>query len=232
MTRIVVLAGGVPHAHDYADIGRALAATIAAQGHDVTVVDRPEIAADALDDADALVVDALWWRMEGDVYDPWREEWAYSPPSATREALTSFVAGGGGLLALHTASICFDDWPEWGAIVGGAWNWGRSSHPPANAVRPLVVAEHPVVAGVATAIAEHDDMRDEVYGDLTLEDGIDVLAIARRSADDGDQPVVWAHQYGAGRVVYVGFGHDADSIEHPVNQRLIAQGLAWILEEH
>ena len=231
MTRIVVLAGGVPHAHDYAGIGRALAATIATEGYDVAVVDRPELAAEALDGAAALVVDALWWRMEGEVYSRWREEWAYSPSQDTRDALASFVAGGGGLLALHTASICFDDWPEWGAIVGGAWDWGRSSHPPASSVHPRVVAEHPVVAGVATVMAEHDDMRDEVYGGLALEDGIDVLATARRNPDDSDQPVVWAHRYGAGRVVYVGFGHDAESIEHPVTRRLVAQGLGWILEE-
>ena len=231
MTRIVVLAGGVPHAHDYAGIGRALGETLGAQGHDVTVVDRPELAAGALDGAGALVVDGLWWRMEGEAYARWRDEWAYSPSPETRDTLAAFVAGGGGLLALHTASICFDDWPEWGAIVGGAWHWGRSSHPPAGAVRPQIVADHPVVRGVAAVIADHDDMRDEVYGDMLLADGIEVLATARRTPDDGDQPVVWAHHYGAGRVVYLGFGHDADSIEHPVNRRLITQALAWILEE-
>ena len=98
-------------------------------------------------------------------------------------------------------------------------------------MHPRIVGDHPVVDGVAAAIAGHADMRDEVYGDLVLADGVEVLATARRTPDDGDQPVVWAHQYGAGRVVYLGFGHDAESIAHPAIRHLIVQGLAWILEE-
>ena len=227
MSRVVMLAGGSPHAHDFAATGAALAELAVGLGHDVTVTDDPDDAARLLaDDVDALVVDGLWWRMEGAAYDPWRDEHAYSPPPATRDAITTHVHDGGGLLAVHTASICFDDWPEWGDVVGGSWRWGVSSHPPVGAVTASVVGGHPVVDGLPATIV----LDDEVYGDLDLCGGIDVLVTARRTPDDVDQPVVWLHRYGAGRVVYDGFGHDVESIRHPAHARLIARSLSWILE--
>ena len=223
MTRVVVLAGGVPHAHDFAATGAALADLYRAAGDTVAVVDHPDAVVAALAGADVLVVSALYWTMAGDAYDAWRAEWAYTTPPATRRAIAEFVGGGGGLVANHTASICFDDWPEWGDIVGGAWQWGVSSHPPAGPVHARVAVEHPVVAGVG----EQFELVDEVYGDLAVRPGIEVLATAQRTPDDADQPVVWAHRYGAGRVVYDGFGHDAASITDANNARVLTQALEW-----
>lgn len=229
MSAVVVLAGGSPHAHDFDAIRAALVDVVTSAGHDVVDTADPDTAAVLLDEADALVVDGLWWRMLGDAYDAWRDAHAYSPPESTRRALVGFVADGGGLVALHTTSICFDDWPEWGDVVGGSWRWGHSSHPPYGPVRADVVADratHPVVAGLPATI----QLDDEVYGDLDLRSGIDVLVTARRAPDDAEQPVVWTHRYGSGRVVYDGFGHDADSIRHRDNSRLIAQALAWTVD--
>lgn len=226
-----MLAGGSPHAHDFDAIGHALADLAEAAGHRAELVDDPDAAAERLtaggtDDEtiDVLVVDGLWWRMEGELYDRWRDAHAYSPPASTRIALERFVRDGGGLVALHTAPICFDDWPEWGDVVGGAWQWGVSSHPPYGDVRAEVVAEHPVVAGLGPAI----ELRDEVYGDLAIRPGVEVLAVARRHEGDAEQPVVWAHRHGHGRVVFDGFGHDADSVAHPANARLITQAIEWV----
>lgn len=227
MSRVVVLAGGSPHAHDFAATGAELVELAADLGHDVTFTDDPDAAAAMLDEADALVVDGLWWRMDGEAYDRWRETYAYSPPPATRDAITMHVRNGGGLLAVHTASICFDDWPEWGDVVGGAWRWGVSSHPPFGPVTARVVDDHPIVAGLPDTI----ELDDEVYGDLALRDDIEVLVSARRTPDDDLQPVVWSHRYGDGRVVYDGFGHDVDSIRHPVHRTLLERSLTWITEE-
>ena len=145
--------------------------------------------------------------MLDDVYEPWRE-FAYSTPAATSSAIEGFVRDGGGLVALHTAPICFDDWPGWGDIVGGSWRWGVSSHPPLGPVSAQVVADHAVVAGLSSTI----ELVDEVYGDLDVRGGVQPLAVARRTEDDADQPVVWTHQCGRGRVVFNGFGHDVESI--------------------
>lgn len=230
--RVVVLAGGSPHAHDFGPVGEALADVLTAAGWAVTVTATPDEAAAELvagpaapaGPAEALVVDGLWWRMLGEAYDRWRPDHAYSPAADVRAALTDFVAGGGGLVALHTAVICFDDWPGWADLVGASWRWGVSSHPPKGPVVARVVADHPVVAGLGPELRLHD----EVYGGLDVAPGVDVLAVARRMPEDADQPVVWTHRHGAGRVVFDGFGHDAASIRHPGNARLVAQAVAWV----
>lgn len=225
MNHVVVLAGGVPHAHDFAANGEALATLFRSSGHDVDVVDHPDLAALQLSETvDALVVCALYWTMAGDAYDAWRPEWAYATSAETRQRISEFVREGGGLLAIHTASICFDDWAEWGDIVGGAWSWGVSSHPEFGAVRADVIAAHDVVRGVDATV----ELSDEVYGDLRLRPDIEVLATARRTHDDADQPVLWAHRYGRGRVVYDGFGHDANSIDDAVNAKILKQALEWV----
>jgi hypothetical protein len=234
MSGVLLLAGGSPHAHDFDSSGAAMAEVISALGCDVQTCDNPDTAADLLDAArdpdipsiDALVVLGLWWRMAGDVYDPWRERHAYITPAATRLALTSFVDQGGGLLAMHTSPICFDDWPGWADIVGGRWRWGISSHPPFGCVNAqIAAADHPVVKGSPSVL----ELDDEVYGDLEIRDSVEVLAVARRDESDDDQPVVWAHRFGAGRVVFDCFGHDVASICHPDHTRIIEQAITWIL---
>ncbi len=225
MTRVLLLTGGSPHAHDVAAIGTALDRVLSGAGHEITRVSHPDEAADLLRDAqhDVLVVHGLWWRMLDDAYEPWRE-FAYSTPSSTRETIDGFVRGGGGLLALHTAPICFDDWPGWGDIVGGSWQWGISSHPPVGPVSARIAADHPVVAGLSSTIG----LVDEVYGDLDVRDGIEPLVVAQRTDSDADQPVVWTYRCGDGRVVFDGFGHDETSIAHSDNARLIVQAVDWV----
>jgi type 1 glutamine amidotransferase len=43
--------------------------------------------------------------------------------------------------------------------------------------------------------------------------------------------VVWAHRFGAGRVVYDGFGHDAASINDPHHAALIRAAARWCAKE-
>lgn len=225
MTRVLLLTGGSPHAHDFPAIGASLGTVLSAAGHDVVRVGHPDEAADRLvgGQHDVLVVHGLWWRMLDDVYEPWRE-FAYSTPPSTRETIEGFVRGGGGLLALHTAPICFDDWPGWGDIVGGSWHWGISSHPPVGPVSARIVSDHPVVAGLSSTI----ELVDEVYGDLDVRDGTETLALAKRSDGDAGQPVVWTYRCGDGRVVFDGFGHDDTSIADADHARLIRQAVDWV----
>ena len=220
MKRALLITGGPPYAHDFQASGAALAAVAEAAGFNVTITDDFE---HDLDDFDVLVVNALRWRMLLDRYDPWRADWAYSPSEQAREVIASFVEAGGGLVGSHTAAICFDDWPEWRHVLGGAWNWERSSHPPQAPVTIDVVA-HALTEGLTEQIR----LCDEVYGDLDLADGIDPVGFGRRTDDDAAQPVIWTHHYGRGRVVYNGLGHDAASILSPTNARLYTNALRWV----
>lgn len=231
MARVLVLTGGPDHAHDYDALGASLTWVIEGGGHEIIgVFDDPDAAADRLrqGDVDVLAINALRWRMHGERYDAWRDEWAYSTPASTRAAIAGFVAAGGGLFGNHTASICFDDWPEWGDVLGGSWVWDHSSHPPAGLiaidVEPRADDPHPVTAGLPRLF--HLD--DEVYGDLDLRVGIEPLAWGHRSSDDRAQPLVWAHRYGEGRVVYDGLGHDARSLNDAVHVRLIRNAVDWV----
>jgi hypothetical protein len=225
VTSVLLLTGGSPHAHDFDAIGDALDDALAEGGHDVIRVGHPDAAADMLagGDIDVLVVHGLWWRMLDDVYEPWRE-FAYSTPLSTRATFDGFVRGGGGLVALHTAPICFDDWPGWGDVVGGAWRWGVSSHPPLGPVSGRIITDHPVVDGLSATI----ELVDEVYGDLDVRDGVEPLAVARRNELDAEQPVVWTYRCGDGRVVFDGFGHDPASIAHVDNRTMILQAVDWV----
>mgnify|MGYP003334118967 FL=1 len=231
MTAALLLTGGPDHAHDFNASGSALADVIAAAGFDVVIEHDPDRAAAKLTQGfRVLVVNALRWRMFGDRYDPWRPEWGYTTPESTRRSLAAFVAEGGGLVGVHTASICFDDWPEWGDILGGAWEWGVSSHPPVGAVSARVAegsTGHDVLGVAPVALS----LNDEVYGDMSMRPGVQVLMVAKRTPTDDDQPVVWAHRYGSGRVVYDGFGHDAESIRNDAHAALLQRAVQWVSEE-
>ena len=228
MTAVLVITGGPDYAHDFAASSNALAGIVRAGGHDVVVVGDVDAGAAMLPGGfGVIVVNALRWRMSHERYDHLRHQWAYSTTPATQRAITSFVADGGGLVGIHTASICFDDWPAWRDVLGGGWNWDRSSHPPLGHVTATTVAHavHPVTAGLASL-----SLVDEVYGDMDLVAGCEVLMIARRTPDDAEQPVVWAHRYGRGRVVYDGFGHDAVSLADPDHAALIGRAIEWVTE--
>lgn len=226
MSRITVITGGPDYAHDFTGAhgtGTTLAALLREAGHEVYCTDDIDSAFLDGHDADVMVINALRWRMLAPQYAQWRDEWAYSPSAPAREALVEFVRDGGGLVACHTAVICFDDWPQWGEVLGGAWVWGTSSHPaPAPISASLVGAGHPVLQGV-----DRLDLVDEVYGDLAMSPEVTVLATARRHADDTDQSVVWTHTYGRGRVVVDGFGHDAASLLVPQHRQLLLNAVDW-----
>jgi type 1 glutamine amidotransferase len=90
-----------------------------------------------------------------------------------------------------------------------------------------IVSDHPVVGGIESPIT----ITDEIYGDLAVGHTVDVLAVGTRHDGDPDQPLVWAHRFGEGRVVYDALGHDVSSLRHPAHARLITQALAWVTQD-
>lgn len=214
-----IVSGGI--SHPFAETSRMLAELLAPQAFAAEIREDAQAALSDLAGVDLLVLNMLRWRMQGEKYAPQRAQWAFSLGAAARAELPRFLARGGGLLALHAASLCFDDWPEWPALLGGAWVWGRSHHPP---VGPLRVepsgAAHPLCTGLPAF-----ELVDECYCELALEPGVTPLLLS--SAGDGAQPLVWARQVGAGRVIYDALGHDERSLAHPVHRRLLARAARW-----
>src|SRR3954452_599174 len=167
----VIVSGGV--AHDFPATSAALARVLEEAGVTATVEQDVEAALTGLQPPAGprplLVLNLLRWRMQVERYAHLRDEWAISLSQRARVALTEHVRSGGGLLALHGASICFDDWPEWRGLLGGGGRGGGSSHPPLSGPVDIRVASaaHPIVAGVP-------DFRivDEVYGWLDRTDDV------------------------------------------------------------
>ncbi len=177
----------------------------------------------ALADYDLLAINALRWTMtQHEKYDAERPRWGLDLSAAGRAAIEAHLARGRGLVGLHTASICFDTWPGWRDVLGGAWVWGRSYHPPKGPVAVAINPTQPLAAGL-----DDFSVDDEVYYHLDRLPGLDIWAEADAGA--GPQPFVWSHHSGPGRVFYDGLGHDVASMETPAHQALLARGLTWAL---
>jgi uncharacterized protein len=229
LVRAVVLSGGLTH--DFPATTSCLAGLLADAGLDVEVHSGTagvDAALRALPGAALLVVNALRWTMTGPATpERYRDQAAregVSPAPAAREALARHLAAGGGVLGMHTASICFDDWPGWGEALGGAWVWGGSSHPPLGPrVEVSVAAAHPITEGIGGF-----GLVDEVYADLALQPDIEPLLTAPTPGTAGPaRPLLWAREHGGGRVVYDALGHHPPSYEVPEHREIVRRAIAW-----
>lgn len=230
MRRVLLITGGPPYAHDFPATGRELALIAEESGLAVELTDDVVDGCRRLarDGFDVVAMNALRWRMLDDRYASWRADWELSLAREARDALAGFVRDGGGLVGNHTAAICFDDWPEWRAMLGAQWNWTRSSHPPLGplTVRVPDARRHPLVHGLPATF----DIVDEVYGNLDLEPDVTPLVVGSHP-DGSEHPLVWARSYGAGRVVFDGLGHDVASLRNPPNRTILQRALRWVTEE-
>src|SRR3954453_2813772 len=127
--------------------------------------------------------------------------------------LLAFVRDDGkGFLGIHSAAITFTRWPEYGAMLGGSFD----GHPWGVFDAPLIV-EDPAFPGLGhlpRAFTLKDEIyqikgfsRDRVRVLLRLDAGKIDLSRAGGRRKDGDFAVIWARDYGKGRVLYNGLGH-------------------------
>ena len=218
----VVLSGGV--AHDFPATSARVAELLAGAGFAPQVTEDVDAVLAGLspDGRGPLVVlDMLRWTMTAGRYADQRERWGLSLSAAARAGLDAHVRGGGGLLALHGASICFDDWPGWADLLGATWRWGASGHPPLGPVRVAVLTgTHPVVEGVGDF-----DVVDEVYSSLDVAD--DVRPLMTAAPEGVAQPLLWARTVGRGRVVYDALGHHPPSYDVADHVRIVQRAARW-----
>ncbi|MEM8854468.1 MAG: ThuA domain-containing protein [Pseudomonadota bacterium] len=216
-----ILTGGVGHPFD--ETAPALAAILDAHGFDTTVTEDIEAGLLELGSHDLLVVHCLRWTMtQHEKYAALRAEHAFSLSEDGRAAIKRHMAGGGGLLGIHTASISFDDWDEWGDLLGIRWVWGHSHHPD---IMPLTVRAAEGVALPHWAKVP-PPVTDELYSDLALAPTTKVLLEAR--AEGGPfQPVLTLTDHGPSRAAYVAFGHDFRAFESDAMKATIGGAASW-----
>ena len=226
--RNLIFIGGIYH--PFEEAAHALSDVLEEVGIESTITSDFDAAMKVLSrkGADLFTVYALRWGMtQHEKYEPFREKWAFEMTAARRENLSSFVRDGGGLLGMHTASICFDDWPGWKDVLGGRWVWGESSHPPLGTVEVRsAVPNHTLTEGL-----EDFSIDDEVYRGIDMRSDVTPLMEARAEQDSDWFTIAWAHEYGGGRVVCDMLGHDAQAIVDLQHRRFLQRAALWSLRK-
>ena len=191
--------------HDFAGIGAALAPVLALRGT-LEASEHVEATLTALPESrpDLLVI------CLGDDGES-RE----LPSSAAREGLSRYLHDGGRMLALHASATAFPHWPQWRGLLGGRWVPETSFHPPFG---PAIVR----VSGGGTL-----EVVDELYTDLLVEPGVDVLAWHEREGQK--HPLSWTHRVGSGVVVFDALGHAPESYHDSSRLSLLASELDLLL---
>ena len=229
MTRSnLILTGGINH--DFDDAARALMEVLENAGFKSEVQGDINEGLRALADGrfDLLTMFTLRWRMlDDDKYIPFREEWAFELSARQQQVIREHLGRGAGLLGLHTASICFDTWPDWADILGVRWVWGETWHPlPADIAVQTSGLNHPVINDL-----EPFHVRDEIYHHLQPSPAALPLLQAM-SADDGSlQTLAWAKDFGTARVIYDSLGHDRASITAAGHAEFLQRAARWCTGE-
>ena len=143
-----------------------------------------------------------------------------APPVGPNEtqvaALSHWVRGGGGLVAVHAATAIASADPALGRLLGGVFQ----SHPPqfTFTVCPLYRG-HPITDGV-----DAFSVRDEFYvQDYDANVEVHMMAVDRGIA----YPMVWSKAEGAGRVAHIAMGHGPQVWALPPYRRLVLQAAHW-----
>jgi len=152
-----------------------------------------------------------------------------------KAALLSFVKDDGkGFMALHSGTDTFYKWPEFGDMVGGYFD----SHPWNTFDAPLVV-EDPSFPGMKF-LPRAFTMKDEIYQikDYSREKVRVLMTLDASKLDmtrpnvhrtDKDFAVIWARNYGKGRVIYNGLGHLNEVFDRPDIQKMMVEHVKWLM---
>src|SRR5437667_2163783 len=127
--------------------------------------------------------------------------------------LISFVRDDGkGFIGIHSAAITFTTWPEYGEMLGGYFDghpWGQF-----NAPLRVEDSKFPGLEAFPYEFTLFDEIyqikdfsRNNVRVLLSLDASRIDLARKGVKRTDNDFAVIWARNYGKGRVLYNGLGH-------------------------
>ena len=167
-----------------------------------------------------------------------------------KKDLLAFVRDDGkGLIVGHAAGVAFMNkdaslnWPEWGNLIGGLMDrMDRHAGEFSASDTTKVIVEDPKFPGAmswgATTFTFGDQppvlmppySRDKTHVILRL-DPASLTDAQRAMRPDGDFPVVWAKQYGKGRVFSVGYGERETTYDIAAFQQMYLGGIKWALGE-
>ena len=161
---------------------------------------------------------------------------------ALRKSLLDFVHAGKGFVGIHAAGATFvqwpkyDQWPEFGEMLGGYENGGHPWKPDETITIKLDDPTHPVNAAFHGRGFEISDevfqfqapySRDKLHVLLSIDTTKTDMNPRRRilpeRQKDGDLAISWVRNFGDGRVFYTSLGHNSHIYwTAPVLQHLLA----------
>jgi len=140
---------------------------------------------------------------------------------AQKRGLIEFLERGSGLVVVHIGNGCFDDWPEFGRMVGRVWITGTSGHTEYKDFKVYLKAKaHPILDRL-----EDFMISDELYQRLVPKSDVNVLATAM---DEGvDQPMAWTREHGKAKVFYTALGDSPESWNNETFLQMLAGAVQW-----
>jgi len=147
----------------------------------------------------------------------------------------SFVRDDGkGFVGVHSATITFTEWPEFGELIGGYFD----EHPWGTFEAPILV-EDPSFPGMQPwphSFLLRDEVyqiksysRDKVRVLMRLDPAKLDLKNKKVHRTDGDFAVTWAKSFGRGRVFYSSLGHVSENWDDPRLQKMYSEAIKWAL---
>ena len=147
----------------------------------------------------------------------------------------SFIHDDGkGFIGVHSATITFTKWPEYGEMLGGYFD----EHPWGTFAAPIVVedAAFPGIKHWPAAFTLTDEIyqvknfsRDNTRVLMRLDAGKLDLTNPRVHRKDHDFAVTWAKMYGKGRVFYSTLGHVDANWDKPEMQQMFIEAIKWAM---
>ena len=145
----------------------------------------------------------------------------------------SFIHDDGkGFIGVHSATITFTNWPEYGEMIGGYFD----EHPWVTFDAPIIV-EDPTFPGMQQW-PRNFVIRDEIYQmknysrdklRVLMRLDADKLDLQNKNVHrtDRDFAVTWAKMYGKGRVYYTTLGHIEENWDKPEFQKMLIEAIKW-----
>ncbi|MBI2946968.1 MAG: ThuA domain-containing protein [Verrucomicrobia bacterium] len=153
-----------------------------------------------------------------------------------KQNFSKYLRSGKGLIGIHGASYAFNQWPEFGEMLGG----GFDSHPWNSTERIAVRVDepdHPVVAafgGCGFEVIDEGYQFKHPYNRTNLRVllSLDTPRMDMKKPNlrpDGDFGLCWVKRCGEGRVFYSALGHNAEEFWNPQLLRHFLDGIQFAL---
>jgi len=148
---------------------------------------------------------------------------------AVKQSILEYVRSGKGIVGIHAATAAFQNWPEYGEMMGGYYG----GHIYEEVAIKLDDPQHPVNAcfdGKPWRVKDEIYISREPYSRKNLR--ILLSLDLDQMTDPGKRPdkdyaVSWVRQYGEGRVFYTTLGHAVETYWNPLFLQHLLDGIQF-----